>query len=166
MKSLVFIPVLVILFILQVSLFSRLPLLYGSADLILLALAAWSLNERVKFSILWALGSGAVIGVVSATPDFVPLVGYAGVVIFGRLLLRRVWQAPIIAMFITVFLGTFLLNSLSFLMLQFEGVNITLLDSINLVVLPSALINLFLSLPMFSLVRDFVQWVYPIDIEL
>ena len=41
-------PVLGVLAMLQVAVISRAPLLQGSADLVLIALIAWTLHERVR----------------------------------------------------------------------------------------------------------------------
>ena len=48
MGALAAFPVLIITLMLQLAIISRLPLLHGTADLMLLVLVAWALQERVR----------------------------------------------------------------------------------------------------------------------
>ena len=158
-------PILGGLLMLQSAVISRLPLLNGTADLILLSLAAWALNEKVKVSWQWAILGGVMVGAISAEPLYVPIIGYLAVVLVARLLQHRIWQSPIIALFITIFIGTLVTNMISLVVLQFDDVPLPLFDSLNLVILPSALLNLILSLPVYVLMKDIAQWLYPIEVE-
>jgi hypothetical protein len=49
--------------------------------------------------------------------------------------------------------------------LIFKGVPLPINDSINLVILPSTLLNLLLALPIYAIVSDLAQWVYPEEVE-
>ena len=88
MATLVAFPVLVLALMLQTAVISRINLLYGSADLVLVILAAWALQERVTTSWHWALVAGVLVGFVSGLPWFVPLAGYLMIVGMARLLQR------------------------------------------------------------------------------
>jgi biotin transporter BioY len=92
---------------------------------------------------------GILVGAVSAEPLFVPVIGYLAVVLIARLLQHHIWQSPIIALFITIFIGTLVTNLISLVVLQFSDVPLPWFDSLNLVILPSALLNLILSLPVY-----------------
>ena len=61
MVTLLAIPIFVFLGIFQTSVVSRLPLLHGTADLVLLVVIAWSLQERVRTAWQWALMAGLVV---------------------------------------------------------------------------------------------------------
>jgi hypothetical protein len=50
--------------------------------------------------------------------------------------------------------------------LQFEGIGMPLQTVINQVTLPSALLNLLLALPVYALVNDLANSLYPSEIEL
>jgi rod shape-determining protein MreD len=156
---------MIILVILQTGIISRIPLLNGTPDLILLVLVAWSLQEKVKNAWLWALVGGVLASLVSATPFFAPLVGYIIVTTLGRLLQRRIWQTPILAMFVLTFLGTFVYQGILFSALVVSGVPIGWREGLNLVTLPSVLLNMALALPVHSIVVDIAHWVYPIQVE-
>jgi rod shape-determining protein MreD len=155
------VPVLGLALMLQVAVFSRAGLLYGTADVILLVLVAWGLQERVRSAWIWAALAGLLVGFVSALPWLVPLAGYLLVTLFAQVLRRRVWQAPLLAMFLVTFVGTLSMHTLSFVTLRFMGDPLPLGDSFNLITLPSVLLNLFLGILVYPLVRDLAAWLRP-----
>jgi rod shape-determining protein MreD len=159
-------PVLVVLIMFQTVVVSRLPLLLGTADLILLALTAWALQERVKNAWVWTILGGVLVSVISAVPFYTPLIGYAAVTAIARVLQRRVWQTPVLAMFIATFLGTLITQGLSIIALKINGVPIDLQESLRLVILPSLLLNLVLAFPIRAIMVDLAAWVYPVEIQL
>lgn len=156
---------------LQSAVISRINLLYGSADLVLVILAAWALcaaptrQERINTAWQWALAAGALVGFVSGLPWFVPLAGYLLVVGVARLLQRRVWQAPLLAMFTVSFVGTLFMHLLSLITLRLSGDPLPFGDSLSLITLPSILLNLFLAIPVYPLLRDLAGWLYPLEVE-
>jgi cell shape-determining protein MreD len=151
---------------LQTIIISTLPILNGYADLILLVLVAWSLQERVRTAWIWTIIAGALVGFISALPLFVPVVCYLLVTAIARLVRRRVWQSPILAMFLVTFLGSLVSLGLTMAVLIVTGTPLPLEDSLNLVVLPATLLNLLLALPVYAVVTDLAQWVYPEEIEI
>lgn len=150
---------------LQTIVISTLPLLDGYADLVLLVLIAWSLQERVRSAWVWTIIAGLMVGFTSALPLMVPVISYLGVTGLSRLFLRRVWQSPILAMFLVTFLGSLASQGLTMIVLIFNGTSLPLGDSLNLVVLPSTLLNLLLALPVYAVIADLAQWVYPDEVE-
>jgi len=129
------IPILFFVLMLQTTIVSTLPLLHGYADLILLVLVAWSLQERVQFSWVWSLVAGLMVGYVSALPMFVPVAGYLFVTIACRLLLRRVWQSPILVMFIVTFVGSLVTQFLALIVLIVLGYsNLPIVASVNQII--------------------------------
>jgi rod shape-determining protein MreD len=158
-------PILSLLLMFQSAVMSRIHLLHGSADLLLLALTAWALQERVKTAWHWSVLGGLLIGIVSALPFGVMLSGYLAITALAIFLRGRVWKAPVLAMFLATFLGTLLTHALTAGILIFQGVSIPLLDSFNLVVVPSMLLNLLLAAPMYVFMSDLANWLYPKEIE-
>ena len=163
MKELIALPLLTIILIIQLAIVSRIPLLGGYADLMLVALAAWSLQDRVETSWHWAIFGGILIGWTSALPWFIPLVGYLLMVAVSRLLVRRIWQAPLLATFIVVFLGSLIVQTLSVFILRLLGSPLNIADALSIVTLPSLLLNLFLAIPAFPIFRDLAVWIYDIE---
>jgi len=151
--------------ILQMTVFSRITLLAGSPDLLLVILAAWVMQPRVKTAWHWAVIAGLMIGFTSAVPLFVPVFGYLAVIGLGYLLQRQVWQAPFLATLIINFIGTLVGLVLTFLVLQLYGRSLPFIDSFGLVILPGILLNLLLAFPIYYLVNELAQLIYPSEVE-
>jgi len=156
---------MVLLVMIQSVIVSRLPLLGGTADIVLLVLVAWTLQERVKTAWIWALVGGILVSFVSALPFFTPLISYLVITGLIRLLQTRIWQTPILAMFVATAVGTLISQLASIFVLKMTGTPLPWAESLSLVVLPSMLLNLLLSLPVYALVADLASWVYPHEVE-
>ena len=163
MRNIVAFPLLGLAVILQSSVISQIKLLSGYADLPLLMLAAWALQERVKSTWHWTALTCIMLGFVSHMPWPVLVVGYFAVVFIAQALQRRVWQAPLLAMFSVTFTGTLFINLLSFAVLRVLGTPFVFGDVIGLIVLPGLLLNMLFSIPIYAFMRDLSRWVYPIE---
>jgi rod shape-determining protein MreD len=161
MRNLIAIPAIIFAVILQSAVISRIYLLSGIADLPLVMLAAWALQDGVDSGWHWAIALGLIVGFISGIPWYVPVMSYVMIVAMARLLQRRVWQAPLLAMFSVTFLGTVVLSLLSFAVLRLSGVNMALEDVLGLLLLPSVLLNMLLAIPVYAVMRDVSRWVYP-----
>ena len=127
----------------------------------LVILAAWALKADASSAWLWALLGGFMVSFVSGMPWLVTMAGYLFVVLLAQALRQRVWQAPLLAMFSVIFLGTLAMNLLALLVLNLLGTPLPIGDSLGLIVLPSVLLNLLFSIPVYAVVRDLAQWVNP-----
>jgi rod shape-determining protein MreD len=165
MSTLLALPVLGLLMILQSALVSRMPLLHGTADLLLLAILAWALQKRVQTAWRWSIIGGLFMSILSALPVGLPLVSYGLATGLALLLRKRVWQTPLLAMFVTTFSGTLITQGISLGALVALGSPIPILEALNLVTLPSVLLNLTLALPAYALMGDLANWIYPEEIE-
>ena len=165
MKELIAIPLLSFILIIQMSIVSRISLLGGYADLMLVVLAAWSLQERSENAWLWAILGGLLVGWASALPWFVPIISYMLMVALARLLVRRIWQAPLVATFVVVFFSAIISHSLSVFVLRITGTPLSIGNTLSATTLPSVFFNLFLALPAYPIFRDLSVWVYGIEDE-
>lgn len=161
MRNLIAAPVIVLAVILQSAMISRIYLLSGIADLPLVMLAAWALQQDVDSAWHWAIAMGLMVGFVSGLPWYVPVLAYAAIVAMAQVLQKRVWQAPLLAMFSVTFLGTVIINLLSFGVLRFSGVLMPVEDVLGLLILPGVLLNMLLAIPVYAVMRDLARWVYP-----
>ena len=161
MRNLVAVPVILLTVILQSAVISRVYLLSGSADLPLVMLAAWALQDGVDSAWHWAIATGLLVGFISGISWVVPVAGYLAVVLLAYLFQRRVWQAPLLAMFTMTFMGTILVGLLSVGVLRFSGVDLPISDVLGLVMLPGVLLNMLLAIPVYAVMRDLARWVYP-----
>ncbi|HAX71381.1 MAG TPA: hypothetical protein PK152_06910 [Anaerolineales bacterium] len=163
MRNIVAFPLLLLAVILQSSVISEVRLLSGYADLPLLLIAAWALQERVNSAWHWGAFACLLVAFVSSMPWLVVVVGYFGVIFLARILQKRVWQAPLLAMFSVVFLGTLFIHLLSFIVLSLLGTSLGFRDVLGLITLPSLLLNMFFAIPIFTFMRDLSYWVYPLE---
>jgi len=160
-RNLIGFPLLALVIILQSAVISQITLLAGYADLVLVVLAAWALHVEATNAWQWAFLCGVMVSFVSKLPWPVTFSGYLFVVLIAQLLRRRVWQAPLLAMFSVVFLGTSFMGFLTLLVLNLLGGSYPIGDTIGLIILPSILLNLLVSIPVYAMVRDIAYWVAP-----
>ena len=161
MRNLIAIPVILLTVMLQSAVISRVYLLSGIADLPLVMLAAWALQDGVDSAWHWAIATGLLVGFISGISWVVPVIGYMAVVVMAYIFQRRVWQAPLLAMFTITFLGTISVSLLSIAVLRFSGVELPISDVLGLVMLPGVLLNMLLAIPAYAVMRDLARWVYP-----
>ena len=161
---LVAIPFLGLAIILQTSIVGRINLLHGAVDLVLLILAAWGLQERVRGAWIWGAMGGLLVGFVSRVPWFVYLISYLVVVGMARILAHRVWQAPLLGMFTVTLIGTMVLFLFTYLVRSLFEVSMIFNLSFLQVILPSVLLNLLLAIPVHALVRDLANRLYPAEV--
>jgi rod shape-determining protein MreD len=160
------VPILGFLLILQSAVLSRIPLLGGTTDLVLLAVIAWSLHKRVQTAWHWGIIGGLMVGYVSALPIGVILLGYLLAVALALAFRGRVWQVPILAMLVVTFFGTMIVHLITLVVLRLLGSQLPLLQTLNLVTLPSVLLNLLLAVPFYTLLGDLANLLYPEELEM
>jgi len=161
MRNLIAVPVIFLAVLLQSAIVSRITLLSGIADLPLVMLAAWAMQEEVETAWHWAIAACVLVGFVSGLSWVVPVLSYLFVIALAQVLQRRVWQAPLLAMFSITFLGTIGLSFFSLVVLRFSGIDLPIVDVFGLVTLPGILLNMLLAVPVFAVMRDLARWVYP-----
>jgi hypothetical protein len=161
MRNIVAFPLLGLAVILQSAVVSQVKLLSGYADLPLIMLTAWAIQKPVKSAWHWATLACVMLGFISSMPWIVLVVSYIALVYFAQTLQRRVWQAPLLAMFSATFAGTLFMHLLSFLVLLILGTPFSFGDVMGLITLPSLLLNILLAIPIYAFMRDLARWVYP-----
>ncbi|OGO60540.1 MAG: hypothetical protein A2029_07435 [Chloroflexi bacterium RBG_19FT_COMBO_47_9] len=154
-----------ILAIIQSTIVSTMPLLNGTADLILLFIVAWALQDRVDSAWQWCLIGGIFASLYSALPFGSFIVAYLICVSIARLLKRRIWKAPFLAMLAATFISTLVVQFISLAARLITGVALPLISVLNLIILPGVLLNLILAIPVFSIMHDMASWLYPEELE-
>jgi len=161
-------PVLGVAIMLQTAIFTRLPLLSGTTDIILLMLISWALQKNVKnwVIVVWTLVGAGFISFISAVPAAATMIGYAGIVLATRWLRTRVWQASLLALFFMVVTGTFFYFATVFFSLRFfQNTPLFINESFIQIVLPSLVLNLLFAFPIYLLMKDMADWLYPSEVE-
>ncbi len=158
------IPVLGLTLMLQISIISRITLLSGNPDLILLVLAAWGLQERARGAWIWGGIAGLLAGLISGIPWYIYLVAYLTVVWTARQLTRAIWQAPLLAMLTVTLIGTLELLMLTYIRQTILENPLPLSEVFLQIVLPSVLLNLLLAIPVHPLIKDLANRLYPPEV--
>lgn len=151
----------VLAMMLQYGVFSRWTILSGSPDLVLLLVIALCLHQKHKRFWILILIMGGVVGFVSALPYFVPMIVYMAVYLMSVSLKERVWQTPLLGMFLLTFGATILDHFLSIAILFLQRIPFVFSDALVNVVLPAVFLNMFLAIPVHAIVRELSLWLYP-----
>jgi hypothetical protein len=159
------IPVFIVLVVLQSSIVSATPLLQGTADLILLTIVAWTLQERVRVVWQWTVIGSLLLSIVTKSPLVVVLFSYLLVTLIVAFVRFKIWKAPYLAMWAMTLTGTIIVQGTTLVARWLQGADIPFLQAFNLIILPSLLLNLLLAAPVLALVRDLANWLYPQEIE-
>ncbi|MDW8227950.1 MAG: rod shape-determining protein MreD [Anaerolineales bacterium] len=147
--------------ILQLSIFSRLVLLRGSADVVLVWLATLALQERFPLGLGWGAALGLAVGLISAAPWYLYLIAYVATAGLARLLARRIWQAPLLALLLVVVAGTLFLHFLLFVYRTLFEVAFPWETFFVQISLPTLFLNLLAAVVVYPFGRDLVERFYP-----
>ena len=155
---------LLLAIILQMTVVTRVNMLHGAADLVLLVLLAWIIHEQTDTHWRWGILAGILVGLATALPFWIPLIEYIAIVGFVSMIQARLWQAPLLILFTAAFTGTFLINGLDFLYLWITGTPLVFEEVFNLVLLPSLILNVVFALPVFGLMGEIAKQVFPVEV--
>jgi hypothetical protein len=53
------------------------------------------------------------------------------------------------------------MHILTYFYLRLSGTPLSFADSMGLITLPSLLLNMFIAIPLYSMMRDLARWVFP-----
>ena len=165
MALLISIPILAGLGMIQSVVISKVPLLLGTTDLVLVALVAWALQEKVKQPWQWSMIGGVIMTILSGLPIGVYLVAYLGAVFIAAFIRRRIWKVPFLGMLTAIFIGTMFSQVISWLSRWFTGVFIPIDQALVFVMLPSILLNLLVAVLAYFMLKDLASRLYPEEIE-
>jgi rod shape-determining protein MreD len=165
MRNLVGLLLFGVLAIIQSTIVARMPLLQGTADLTLLFIIAWALQDRVDSVWVWCLFGGIFASLYSALPLGIYLLAYFICAGIARLLKRRIWKAPFLAMLAATFICTLIVQLFSLAARLITGVSIPIISSFNFIILPSLLLNLILAFPIFLIMHDMADRLYPEELK-
>lgn len=166
MSVLIAIPILGFAVLLQSTVLSQIHLALGSIDLIMLVLIAWAVNERVKTAWHWGVIGSLFASLITAVPLLAVSLSYF-LAIGSAILLRRVfWQRPILAMLIAAAISTTIMHGITIIAMMILETPVSIMESLNLITLPSILLNLLVSIPVYAIIGDLANWIYPQQIEI
>jgi rod shape-determining protein MreD len=166
MVIIIAIPIFIGITILQSAIISRIPLIQGTADIILLTMIGWASQERVRSAWQWCIIGGLIASIASGLPIGTLMIGYSISVGFTLIIRQRVWKLPILAMFVATIFGTLVTHGVTIISRWITGAGVFIIDGFNLITLPSLILNIFLALPVYIILRDLSRWLYPAEIEI
>lgn len=148
---------------LQMAIFSQFKIQAGKADLLLLVIVALGLqNEIPKVDkILFSILAGIIIGFISAEPFWITVIIYTVAVYFCLILRERLPQIPLVSMFFVSMVFMFFHLVIQSVYYQFLGFQIEFQYSFQNIILPSLMINIIATLPVYFVVSEIRRLVYP-----
>lgn len=161
MSVILSIPTLGLIAILQSAVVSRLPLNRGIADLVLVVLVAIALQKTVTTSWQWSIVGGLFMDFLSGLPFGIFTVSYLLATGLALIIRDRIWRFSFLMQLLVVLFGTMFSHALSFIVLFLQGSDISLGTVLQVVTLPSVILNFMISLPIFILTQDILEQINP-----
>jgi len=161
MSVILSIPILAFISILQSAVVSRLPLNQGVADLMLVLLVAIALQKRVTTAWQWSVIGGLLIDFTSGLPFGIFTVSYLLATALAKVLRTRVWRFSFLMQLLVVLIGTLISQGLSYLVLFLQEGSLAFLTVLQVITMPTIILNFMLSLPIFVLTRDVLDQIAP-----
>jgi hypothetical protein len=165
MANIIAFILLAVAVIVQNTIVTRINLLVGTADLVLLVLLSWVLQSQETNLWKWGLVVGVFVGLSSALPFWVPVVGYTVVVVMVVLWQTRIWQAPYWMLLASTFFGTVVVYGLDIFVLWLSGTPLQLEEAFSLIILPSVILNVLFILPVYLFIGEISKMVFPKEVE-
>lgn len=163
MAAIISIPLFGILTILQSAVVSRLPLIQGTADLVLVVLVAICLQKNIQETWQWSLVAGLFVDFLSGLPFGVFTATYLAAGGLATLIRQRIWRFSFLMQLLVVLAATLLNHGLSYLILFLEGANLPFVSALQSVTLPSILLSFMLSIPVYILTQDVFDQINPAE---
>jgi len=161
MSVILSVPVLSIITILQSAVISRLPLISGTADLMLVVLVAITLQKSVKTAWQWSIVGGLLTDFFSGLPFGLFTVSYLITTGIAHVLRERVWRFSFLMQLLVVLSGIVITHTISYLVLFLQGSSIQFTSVLQAVTMPSIILSFMLSLPVYIIVQDVIEQLKP-----
>ena len=161
MTAVISIPILGMISILQSAVVSKLPLNRGTADIMLVVLVALALQKEVNETWQWSIIGGMFVDFFSGLPFGVFTISYVASVAVARFLRNRIWRFSFLMQLLVVLMGTLLSHAITIIILFIQGGLLELGTILQVVTLPSIILNFMLSIPVFIIVQDIIQQISP-----
>jgi len=162
-QLLISLPLFLVLSVIQTVAISRIEILAGSGDIVLLAIISWIITDEEGNYLGWAIIGGFLVSILSALPLAATILIYLTVAVIAKIAARIFWQSPILSLLISAGLSTILKFLIEIFTLQFLGIPAPFLLSLTSILLPTMLLNLFYAFPIYVLMGDISHWLSPKD---
>jgi rod shape-determining protein MreD len=166
MIYLIGVPVLMILAILQSSVFSQITLLDGPPDLVLLAVLSWSLAGRQVEAMLLGMIGGLFLDLLSEFPFGSHAIALVLVIYLVASFEGRFWEAHLLMPLSVSLIASLIFHGLEMGTILLMGHSFDPTYALTRIVLPSTFLNLVLVLPASQLAEGLRNRLYPPEVEI
>ncbi|MEK7442887.1 MAG: rod shape-determining protein MreD [Chloroflexota bacterium] len=167
MRSLIIgIPLLALISVMQSTLLHSVRFLDGSVDMALVVVLAWNLVRREADAPLWAFFAGVFADALSGGAIGAATFAMTTISLVISFTEGRFYQANLPVALLVSLVGTIFYHLLYLLTLSIRGQPIQWADAITLGILPSALLNLILIVPIYRIALWAVKLLKPREIGL
>ena len=162
MKSyLVGLPLLCLAAVVQSTILSRYHFYSGTLDLVLLMVLGWTLTGDMLGGMGWGFIGGLCLDLLSGGPFGATPLGLTLMAYLASLTEGRFWGSHILLPLALALVGTLGYHLVSLVALSAAGYAVDWSISLSRVVLPSALLNTFMMLPVYYGTRWLHAQIYP-----
>jgi len=161
MSQLISIPVVLLLLSFQIGGLSKITILNGFGDILIVWLAAWVILEKNRQGWVWFLVAALFSIFISGMPWYANAMGFTLLFSLGAFVKKRLWQSPLLSFYLVLTIGSLLFYFVSLFSVQTSNVPLILKESMTSIIMPSLLINLIMSFPVYLIVKDLVYWLHP-----
>ena len=166
MIYLIGIPLLMVLAVLQSSVFSQLTLLDGRPDLVLLAVLSWSLTGRHVEAMLLGMIGGLFLDLLSGLPFGSHAIILVLVIYLVASFEGRFWEAHLLMPLSVSLIASLVFYGLEIGTILLTGGSFDPAYAMTRIVLPSTFLNLILVLPASQLAEGLRNRLYPPEVEI
>lgn len=160
------VPTLLLLAVLQSTVFSQIGFLEGRPDLILTGLIAWSLAGRANEAMVFALLGGIFLDLLSGGPFGATAIIYVIALYFISLLEGQFWKDHFLLPPAVTLLTSLLVYAYNLSILFLIGRQVSLNYALPRVIFPGTFLNLLLALPAFHLMSSLQRRWFPSEVEI
>jgi rod shape-determining protein MreD len=159
-------PLLAVAAVLQATVLSRIHLLGGTVDLVLLLSLSWTLVGEWQGGPAWGLMGGLCLDLLSGGPLGANALGLVLVAYGASLSEGRFWRSHVLLPLATVLAGTIIYHLLYLALLAVSGHTVDWAAGLAGVTLPAVLLNTVLMLPVYHLVRWMHTVTHPAPVKI
>jgi rod shape-determining protein MreD len=147
------VPLLVVITVLQATVFARLAVWGVFVDLPLLIVVSWSLLQGAREGVLWGFIGGVAVDLLSGAPFGAATLSMMAVGLLSGLGKQGPFGAHVIFPVVVAFVATIVYSALFMLILLISGELVAWIDNLFRIILPSALLNAALMPAVFFVMR-------------
>jgi len=159
-------PLLAVAAVLQATVFSRLHLVGGTVDLVLLLALSWTLIGEWQGGPVWGFIGGLCLDLLSGGPVGASALSLVAVAYLASLTEARFYRSHVLLPLATVLLGTVLYHLVYLTLLAATGHTVSWLASLSQVTLPAVLLNTILMLPVYHALRWAHRLLHPAPVTI